>query len=202
MPIRIESQVSTNYHCDRIADGLLSHLERFISAELAAQLPDPADDIHGTLTPCYNEEKYCGPNSAVKDVYRLDLSFRIGTETVGTFKDDIRHEPVSQGFVPRYKHRKLLVITQARRLAQKKFSEAVHALCRRICEAHIREATCPKCSATLKIIDAPALFDVSCPERCFNYNFHRDPSTGEFQHGHVFFAQTDCQSGEGSIDKS
>jgi hypothetical protein len=27
---------------------------------------------------------------------------------------------------------------------------------------------------------------LSCPRGCFNYNFHRDPETREFMHGHFF----------------
>lgn len=189
MSIRVEPTISTIYHRGMINSGLLAHLERFISTELASQLPSPPDDIHGTLVPCYDEERYCGPNSAVKDLYRLDLSFRIGSDIAGTFKGDLRYSPADQSFFPRYRHSRLVVITQARQEAQKLLSNAVHTLCRRICEEHITEATCPKCAAGLDIINSPALFDVSCPQRCFNYNFHRDPSSGEFQHGHLFFSQ-------------
>jgi len=78
-----------------IADGLLTRLEMFISEDLASQLPMPADDIHGTIVPCFDEERYCGPNSAVKDVYRLELSFQAGAEVIGNFRDDISYDTAS-----------------------------------------------------------------------------------------------------------
>ncbi len=157
--------------------------------DLASQLLVPADYIHGTFVPCFNEERYCGPNSAVKDVYRLELSFQVGSEIVGTFKDDIFYDSVAQTFRPRRRHRRLLVITKARQEAQRALAEAVDALCQRIGNEHLTEAACPKCSTALKIIDSPALFDVTCPQGCFNYNFHRDSASGQFQHGHVFYGQ-------------
>lgn len=189
MPVRVEPKVSTSYHRGMIADGLLTRLEMFISEDLAPQLPVPADNIHGTIVPCFDEERYCGPNSAVKDVYRLELSFQAGAEIVGIFRDDISYDSVSQTFGPRRRHRKLIVVTQAWEEAQKAWAEAVHTICERISKKHLTEAACPKCTTALNIIDSPALFDVSCPQRCFNYNFHRDPASGEFQHGHVFYGQ-------------
>jgi hypothetical protein len=189
MPIRVEPKVNTSYHRGMIDNGLLARLEMFIAADLASQLPVPADDIHGTIVPCFDEERYCGPNSAVKDVYRLELSFQAGGEVVGTFKDDISFDPASSTFGPRRRHRRLLVITQARQEAQRTLAEAVDVLCKRIGREHLTEATCPRCSTAVNIIDSPALFDVTCPQGCFNYNFHRDPASGEFQHGHVFYGQ-------------
>jgi hypothetical protein len=56
---------------------------------------------------------------------------------------------------------------------------------------------CPRCSARLSLIDSPGLFDLSCPEGCFNYNFHRDPETKEFMHGH-FFSRPPRRRGESS----
>ena len=187
MLIRVEPKVSTSYHRGMIESGLLSRLETFIATDLASQLPEPADDIHGTLVPCFDEERYCGPNSAVKDVYRLELSFQAGSEIVGTFKDDISYDTAAQTFGPRRRHRRLLVITKAREDAQRALAVAVDALCQRIANEHLKEAACPKCSTALQIIDSPALFDVTCPQGCFKYNFHRDPASGQFQHGHVFF---------------
>jgi hypothetical protein len=92
MSIRVEPKVSTSYHRGMIEGGLLARLDVFITGELASQLPVPADDIYGTLIPCFDEERYFGPNSTVKDVYRLELSFQAGAEVIGNFKDDISYE--------------------------------------------------------------------------------------------------------------
>jgi hypothetical protein len=191
MPVRVEPKVSTSYHRGMIDNGLLSRLESFIMADLSSQLPVPADDIHGTIMPCYDEERYCGPNSAVKDIYRLELCFQAGSEILGTFKDEISYNTASQTFAPRRRHRRLLVATQARKEVRRALGEAVDTLCQRISKEHLVGAACPKCSTALNIIDSPALFDVTCPQGCFTYEFHRDPGSGEFQHGHVFFGQTE-----------
>jgi hypothetical protein len=189
MQIHVEANASTSYHRGMIEKGLLERLRQFVVDDLSPQLPAPADTVDGTITPCFNEDRYCGPSSAVKDTYRLDIRFLAASEVLGTFKEEIEDDLNSHRFRARYRHRKLLVITQARRAAQDALGSAVQTLCRRIAQEHLSSATCPKCENALNIIDSPGLFDVTCPSGCFTYNFHRDPKSGEFLHGHVFFGQ-------------
>lgn len=191
MQIQVEPNVITSYHRGMIESGLLVRLRQFVIDDLSPQLPAPADMVVGTITPCFNEDRYCGPGSAVKDTYRLDIRFLTALEVLGTFKEEIEDDLNSHRFRARYRHRKLLVITQARCAAQDALGAAVQSLCRRIAKKHLTSAMCPKCENALKIIDGPGLFDVTCPSGCFTYNFHRDPTSGEFLHGHVFFGQSD-----------
>ena len=191
MQIQIEPRVSTSYHRGMIENGLLMRLQKFVVDVLSPQLPAPAVIVDGTITPCFNEDRYCGPSSAVKDTYRLDIRFLAASEVLGTFKEEIEDDLRSHTFRARYRHRKLHVITQARRDAQDALGNAVQTLCHRIAQEHLSSATCPKCKKTLSINDSPRLFDVTCPSGCFNYNFHRNPTSGEFLHGHVFFGQSD-----------
>ncbi|MEZ6138682.1 MAG: hypothetical protein R3C53_27675 [Pirellulaceae bacterium] len=189
MQIQVEPNVRTSYHRGMIESGLLLRLQQFIIDDLSPQLPAPVDLVDGNITPCYNEDRYCGPSSAVKDTYRLDIRFLAASEVLGTFKEEIEDDLRSHGFKARYRHRKLLVITQARRAAQEALGRAVQTLCYRIAHEQRTSASCPKCQNALNIIDGPRLFYVTCPSGCFTYDFHRDPKSGEFLHGHVFFGQ-------------
>ena len=189
MQIKVEPKVNTSYHRRMVEDGLLDRLQQFIAEDLVPQLPGPVDVVAGTITPCFNEDHYCGANSAVKDTYRLDVRFFAASEVVGTIVEEIEDDVRNRRFRPRYRHKKLIVLTQARLAAQAVLSRSVQSLCRRIAQQHLAEAICPNCHADLKIIDSPEIFDVRCPWHCFTYNFHRDPASGAFLHGHVIFGQ-------------
>lgn len=66
MQIKVEPKVNTSYHRRMVEDGLLDRLQQFIAEDLVPQLPVPVDVVAGTITPCFNEDHYCGANSAVK----------------------------------------------------------------------------------------------------------------------------------------
>ncbi len=118
MQFQIEPRASTSYHRDMIENGLLMRLQQFVVDVLSPQLPVPAVIVDGTITPCFNEDRYCGPSSAVKDTYRLEIRFLAASEVLGTFKEEIEDDLRSHTFRARYRHRKLFVITQAQRAAQ------------------------------------------------------------------------------------
>ncbi len=153
------------------------------------QLEGSCDRISGEFKPIYNEDKYCKPTSLVRDFYEVNLFFWSNDIIVATFEQPLHYIVESATFVSRYQRRKLYVWTQSRKAQQQTFAESVAQLCHRICQEQITNADCPRCSEPLNICDVPSLFDVSCQNGCFNYEFHRDPSTKEFLHGHTFFGE-------------
>jgi hypothetical protein len=164
-------------------------LHRFIITSLLSQLDDLCDGISGEVTPIYNEDRYCKPSSLVRDFYNVKLSFWFGNIEVATFEQQLQYITESTTFVSRHQRRKIYVWTRSKKARQQALAESVASLCHQICQEQIMTADCPNCSAPLNICNLPSLFDVSCQNGCFNYNFHRNPNTREFLHGHTFFGE-------------
>jgi hypothetical protein len=175
----------TAYHRGAVDDGFREALSEFLERELLPQLDEPCTRTQGRLTAEFNAEKYCGPNSAVRDAYKLEISFirEHGTDEI---KAQIYRDPKTDNFRPRFKGRPLILWTEKRKAEQQSFREAIDHIVKRIHAGEHSEWACPWCSTRLSLIDSPGLFDLSCPQGCFNYNFHRDPETGESMHGHFF----------------
>jgi hypothetical protein len=164
-------------------------LHSFILASLLPQLDDLCDRISGEVTPLYNEDKYCKPSSLVRDFYRIQLSFWFGNREIAIFDMQLQYVAESNTFVSRHQRRKLYVWTQSRKARQQVLAESVALPCRQICQEQIMTTDCPNCSKSLNICNHPSLFDVSCQNGCFSYNFHRNPDTKEFLHGHTLFGE-------------
>jgi len=180
---------ATNYHREIANDSFKEALSAFLESELLPQVEQPYESTSGSLTAMYNEERYCGPHSALRDNFCLKFSFHgaAGDETLDTV---IEFDPRSGSF-KRHGLTPVYLWTQRRREKQRiederhdRMKRGIQLLCQRILKREVADPTCPKCSDNLKVTDRPDLFDIRCPSGCFNYNFHRDPSSGEFLHGH------------------
>jgi len=178
----------SNYHKAAVDAGFREALNDYLVAQLLPQVDEPFDSTVGRLLATYDDQKYCGPNSAVRDFYSLDLEFRrpSGADAI---KADLAYSSAQRSFSPRYQGNPLYLWTASRKEAQTRRTNSIKLVCDRILCGEVATAQCPCCGAELQTINSPGLFDVSCPARCFNYNFHRDPQTGAFQHGH-FFCET------------
>jgi hypothetical protein len=175
---------ASTYHRDAVRDDFKEALSTFLEAELLPQVEQPYDSTTGRFIAFYDDQTYCGPRSAVRDIYSFEFAFQrpSGDDTV---KVALVFHPATQAFTTR-DHRPLYLWTASRRQRYQQEGQAIQQLCRRIAEREHITAICPLCSAQLRVIDAPSLFDVSCPNCCFNYNYHRDPTSGVFLHGHFF----------------
>jgi len=175
---------STEYHRRAVNDEFREALDTYLSKELLPQVDEPFESTTGSLKAEVNEERFCGPNSLVKDIYILDFAFvRPGSSDQITAQ--IRRNPKTGLFAPRYK-RPLFLWTTKRKEENGAFHKAVEEIVNRAVQGHTENWPCPRCGTTLKVLDSAALVDVSCPRGCFSYNFHRDPVTKEFHHGHFF----------------
>jgi hypothetical protein len=177
-----------SYHCKSVNDAFKEALSAFLEAELLPQVVQPYDSASGSLAAAYDDQKYCGPRSAVRDIYKLEFTFRrpAGDDTI---KTELIFDPKEQSFTTRHR-RPFFLWTVARKERKKREREAIEDVCRRIANREQTIGNCPLCLASLQIIDTPDLFDVRCPERCFNYNFHREPTSGAFLHGHFHTSDT------------
>jgi hypothetical protein len=175
----------TAYHREAVDGGFREALSEFLERELLPQLDGPFTGTQGRLTAEFDAEKYCGPNSAVRDAYKLEFSF-IRKNGADEIKAQIYRDPKTGTFRPRFKGQPLILWTEKRKTEQQAFREAIDVMVKRIHAGEHFQWVCPRCSTLLSLIDSPGLFDLSCPQGCFNYNFHRDPDTKEFMHGHFF----------------
>jgi hypothetical protein len=172
---------STAYHRLAVNDEFREALDRYLSAELLPQVEEPFESTHGSLTALVADDRFCGPNSLVKDIYKLEFEFkRPGSSD--NLTAEIRRSPKTGEFQPRYKHSRLFLWT-AKRKAENAIFEGIVG---RIQSGETGNWPCPRCGSPLKLVDSPSMFDLSCPRACFCYNFHRDPASGELRSGHFF----------------
>lgn len=175
---------SSDYHVAGVNTEFKSALSDFLEREMLPQVEGPFRSTKGTLKAVYGEQKHCGPNSLVRDIYELEFSFFRSTGE-DKLKIELVFSPVTGTFSVR-RNLPLFLWTQARRNLHVEESARIQATCIRIAKGEISEAICPLCSSHLTVHDSPDLFDVRCSKGCFNYNYHRDPVDGQFLHGHFF----------------
>ena len=175
---------AAKYHQQAADEIFAQALREFLERDLLPQVVDPFESTKGRLSSQYDEDRFCGPNSAVKDVYLLEFSFvRAGSS------DDVRGEvcnlPAQRKFQLRNPKLPLVLWTKHRRDSEAEFRRKIDAIA-----AEVRSGStvglCPRCASSLLIINSPAKFHISCIKHCFDYDYHRDPATGEFLHGHFF----------------
>ncbi len=179
----------SDYHEVATVGQFREGLNDYLVRKLLPQVDEPFTSTTGALQAVYDDQKYCGPNSAVRDLYRLEFEFQRSSGN-DSIKLDLAYSPATYSFAPRYRGTTLHLWTKARKAAQEEQNVKIEAVCQQILHNEFSVAKCPVCDADLTITNSPALFDVLCPTGCFKYNFHRDPATGEFQHGHFFRSPT------------
>jgi hypothetical protein len=175
----------TAYHREAVNDAFREALSTFLERELLPQVDEAFSYTEGRLTAEFDAQKYCGANSAVRDAYKLELSF-VREHGADKIEARIYRDPKTGAFRTRFKGQPLILWTEKRKAEQRSFREAIDEMVKRIHAGEHSQWACPRCSSRLSLIDSPGLFDLSCPRGCFNYNFHRDPETREFKHGHFF----------------
>jgi len=173
---------SAEYHRVLVNDTFKGALREFLASKLVPQLDHAFTDATGTLTACFDEDRFCGPNSLVRDCFRLEFQFR-GPDGESRIKTEIVYNRDGQ-FSARRGH-SLYLWTPSRQRKRQLEKEAIQKTVDGILDNAIQRPSCPLCSAELQVINVPTLFDVVCPSGCFNYNFHRDEK-GRPLHGHFF----------------
>src|ERR1700742_856967 len=82
----------TSYHQKAVDVQFRELLGAYLEKELLPQVEEPFDSTTGNLTAKIDDDKHCGPNSLVKDTYKLEFSFlRVGSSD--DIKVQIRRNP-------------------------------------------------------------------------------------------------------------
>ena len=173
----------TEYHRG-LVDGLFkSDLARLLEEQICPQADHDIHRISGTVTSQFDEERFCGPNSLVRNLFRLELIFE-GSDEQSTLSTDVVYEPAAFRFNVRKGH-SLYLWTPARRRERERKLEAIKGVIDSILAGDRSNPLCPLCGSALRHIDDSLTFDLACPNRCFKYNFHKDEN-GRLLHGHFF----------------
>jgi hypothetical protein len=173
-----------DYHRTVVDESFRSILVAYLSAELLPQVTVGSEHFEGQLQASYDEDRYCGPRSLVRDIYKLTAAFVRGSERE-SLDQEIVYCQTSHTFRPR-KGNRLRLWTLSRQAKAKARLEVIQATIRQVAKDHLRAAKCPLCNADLHILDTADLFGVVCSKGCFDHDYHRDQQTGEFLHGHLF----------------
>jgi hypothetical protein len=182
------------YYQQLVDDTFKVRLGAYLQHELVPQLTIAPDRVEGTLIALNDEDRYCGPNSCIKDSFCLKLQFLQGVlqESVdvclhyspckGTFYTS-NHEPIRLWTLAR--QRRLLEIEEL----WAKDKTAIRTIWEGMDSGEIADGSpkiCPVCNSKLEISIRPDSMMLRCLE-CFTMQSHRDPETREFQHGHTRF---------------
>ncbi len=179
---------ASTYHAEAMTPEFRESLSSFLEAVLLPQAGGPFESSSGTLMAVYDDQKYCGPNSIVRDIYRLVFAFHRPSGD-DTLKCELVFDGTTLTFSSR-RGRRLYLWTVARRLHFQKEAPRIPEFCQRIARHEAVEPLCPVCSAALNVEDWPGLFSVRCSEHCFQYTLHRD-ADGQVSHGHCFLRGPD-----------
>jgi hypothetical protein len=178
---------AAKYHQSSVDESFLVSLHSYLAQELIPQVSIKFDAVDGRLTACYDNDRNCGPNSAVKNLYRLEVAFheKGASEEI---KTDLRYKPESGIFEER-NSKPLYLWTVDRKQKYAEARKSIEEACQAIQKNNAVDVNCPLCSSMLSITNNDNLFDVRCPNGCFNYNYHREPKTREILHGHFFMKE-------------
>ncbi len=177
---------STRYHTTLVDDDFKTSLSAFLDAKLLPQLDVPSDDAAGSLVATFDSDRYCGPNSLVRDIFTLEITL-FGPDGNSELKSDIEFHRETETFSPRSGHgHHFYLWTPSRKRAREVEMELIQRLVDDYQRTHCVGLTCPICHGRVEGIDDPMTFDVRCTgQRCFVYNYHKDEA-GRLAHGHFF----------------
>jgi len=138
---------ASTYHRDAVDCAFKDALSGFLEAELLPQVEQPYESTTGQVTASYDDQKYCGPRSAVRDIYTFEFAFHrsAGDDTISV---ELVFNPKTRTFATRHRG-PCYLWTTSRRERYEQGRRAAQALCHRIARHEQVAAVCPLCSAPL-----------------------------------------------------
>ena len=158
----------TAYHLAACGPDFREQLSELLEEQLIPQLEEPYTTAAGTLTAKFNEEKYCGPNSAVKNRYELDFCFS-GLSGNSEVKASLLHDPASGRFAPWNRKYPVLLVTPRLKAIRTVFENEISRNLRKYWKAKRAGGPCPACGLPLDVHSGNYHFRLSCPKGCVEY---------------------------------
>jgi len=178
---------SAPYHQKLVNDRFKQNLSRFIDDVLLPQLDEDVNSIQGSVTAEFNQQRYCGPNSAVKDVFKIDLALT-SQSGVSHYKARLKYDD------PTFSTRRgstFYLWTPARQKTREKQIETIQEIAQNIIEKIEVKENCPVCNTAIQFTNTEYLLAIGCSNQCFSYHYHKDPETENVLHGHFFITEPD-----------
>jgi hypothetical protein len=168
---------ASSYHRLAVNDDCKKAFYTFLETEFLLQIEEPFEPSTGRLVAAFDDPKYCGPLSLVRDIYQLEFVFHRMPHD-DEMKLELVFDAKNKAFALRRKE-DLYRWTSSRSQRHMDESQAMYNICTRITKNRAKTKSCPLCSAPLTIVDKPSSVDVRCPNQCFQYHCHRQPVDGE-----------------------
>ncbi|PQO26250.1 hypothetical protein [Blastopirellula marina] len=154
----------TDYHRTLVDALFLNLLQQFLEAAVVAELEEEPFDFVGSLEAAYGKEANCGPQSLVRNIFKLDLCFygEAGTSELDAW---IVYEPLTKTFAPRrgYSYQ-FQLWTPRRKLAADLRRQTIDRFIDDLLARRPIERRCPICQGEIRVIDLPIYFEVRCLE--------------------------------------
>ncbi len=175
---------STVYHEQLVTDAFKESARRFVATKILPQVDHDIIEIDGTLTPRVTDDLNCGPNSAVKNCFKLDIRFFGQNATdYSELKAELWYRPDSGTFQVATRS-SLYVWTPSRREERLSQKAAIQRIVDSVLQHEPSTAVCPVCFANVSLTSTPDYFHAACPNKCFRYNFEKDKN-GRRLHGRL-----------------
>ncbi|WP_145245748.1 hypothetical protein [Aeoliella mucimassa] len=159
----------------------MASLDEFLNRELVPQMDETDVDAEGTLVATFNDERFCGPTSLVRNFFTFQVSL-FGAAGESDLESDLEYHPQQRTFTPRRGHYFYLWTPARKRNAQEE-KERIDRMVQDFKRTHRTNFRCPLCTGKVSGVDNPGQLDVRCTEnRCFVYSYHKDEK-GRILHG-------------------
>ena len=172
---------NTEYHLSLVNDTYRENFVNFIENILTPQLDEMPSRITGTVRAEFDEEKYCGPNSAVRDIFNIKLAIA-SASGISDYKAKLKYiNPsfeVTRGST-------LYLWTPGRKAQREKELELIENIVLQVKNSGKVTEVCPVCGDRISFVNNDYILDIRCDQHCFNHNYDKDPETGEILHGHI-----------------
>lgn len=179
---------TTAYHQRLVTDTFKDSVRHFIAENLIPQVDHDIVEIDGSFLPRATEDRNCGPHSAVRNCFFLEIRFfGHANSDYSLIKTQLWYRPTTERFQVATGS-SLYVWTPRRRRERELEKESIQILVDSILKHEATAPCCPICGSSLSVVNTAYDFNAVCPGRCFRYNFHKDEQ-GHLTHGHFIMRE-------------
>lgn len=174
---------TTAYHRQLVTDGFKTSACQFVTSNILPQVDHDIVELDGTLAPRATDDRNCGPNSAIRNCFYLDIRFFGDAEQdYSELKSQLWYRPAQSVFQVS-NGSSLYVWTPARRAERVTQKAAIQRMVDSVLRNEPMTPFCPVCFSNVSVVNTTDHFNAACPNQCFRYNFHKDEK-GRLLHGH------------------
>ena len=166
----------TRYHRTRVDQAFKISLQKFLDRELTPQIANPITATNGTLKATFDDQRYCGSSSLVRDLFSLELILT-GGEGDSKLNEDLAFDPITPSFSPR-RGSSFQLWTPIKNRQRAEEQALIRETINQIRTNRLADPICPICGGRLQVVNDPLVFDIRCMrQRCFRHHADKVPKT-------------------------